>query len=151
MSFQEKNITASLVTFILILGYYLIRLFQIIQGGNFNSTSVVRLWGFVIAFAIVGTILVTIFTHIISAITQAIKTGEEDPKIEDVQDERDQLIDLKGTRVTHTVSSIGVFLSMLTFAFSQPPLVMFSLLIFFGVFAQVVGDISRLVLYRRGF
>jgi NhaP-type Na+/H+ or K+/H+ antiporter len=43
----------------------------------------VRLWGFVIAFAVVGTILVTIFTHILSAITQAIKTGK---------DERDKLI-----------------------------------------------------------
>ena len=151
MSFQEKNFTASLVTFTLILGYYLIRLFQIIQGGNFNSTSVVRLWGFVIGFAIIGTILVTIFTHILSAITQAIQTGEKEPKIEDIQDERDQLIDLRGTKVTYFVSSIGVFLSMLTFAFGQPPLVMFSLLIFFGVLSQVVGDVSRLYLYRRGF
>jgi len=151
MSYQEKNITASLVTFVMILGYFLIRLIQIVQGGIFNSTSIVRLWGFVIAFAVIGTILVTIFTHILSAITQAIKTGEADPKIEDIQDERDQLIDLKGTRVTYTVSSLGVFLSMLTFALGQPTLVMFSLLIFFGVFAQIVGDISRLVLYRKGF
>ena len=151
MSFQEKNFTASLVTFTLILGYYLIRLLQLVQSGNFNSTSVVRLWGFVIGFAIIGTILITIFTHIISAITQAIQTGKEDPKIEDTQDERDKLIDLRGTKVTYTVSSSGVFLAMLTFAFGQPPLVMFSLLIFFGIFAQIAGDISRLVLYRRGF
>ena len=151
MSFQEKNFTASLVTFTLILGYYLIRLLQLVQSGNFNSTSVVRLWGFVIGFAIIGTILITIFTHIISAITQAIQTGKEDPKIEDTQDERDKLIDLRGTKVTYTVSSSGVFLAMLTFAFGQPPLVMFSLLIFFGVFAQIMGDISRLILYRRGF
>ena len=151
MSFQEKNFTASLITFTLILGYYLIRLLQLVQSGNFNSTSVVRLWGFVIGFAIIGTILITIFTHIISAITQAIQTGKEDPKIEDTQDERDKLIDLRGTKVTYTVSSSGVFLAMLTFAFGQPPLVMFSLLIFFGVFAQIMGDISRLILYRRGF
>jgi hypothetical protein len=39
---------------------------------------------------------------------------------------------------------------MLTFAFGQPSLVMFSLLIFFGLVAQIIGDISRLVLYRRG-
>ena len=151
MSFQEKNFTASLVTFTLILGYYLTRLSQLVQGGNFNSTSVFRLWGFVIGFAIIGTILITIFTHIISAITQAIQTGKEDSKIEDTQDERDKLIDLRGTKVTYTVSSSGVFLAMLTFAFGQPPLVMFSLLIFFGVSAQIVGDITRLTLYQRGF
>jgi len=151
MSFQQKNVTVSLVTFLLILGFYLVRVFQIIQDGNFNSTNVFRLWGFVIAFAIVGTIVVTIFTHIFSAITQAIKTGEEDPDIEDIEDERDRLIDLRGTKVTYFVSSIGGFLSMLTFVLGQPPLVMFTLLIFFGVLAQIVGDISRLYLYRRGF
>ena len=74
-----------------------------------------------------------------------------DPKVEDFQDERDRLIDLRGTQVTYFVSSIGVLLSMLTFVFGQPPLVMFTLLIFFGVLAQIVGDISRLYLYRRGF
>jgi hypothetical protein len=40
---------------------------------------------------------------------------------------------------------------MLTFVLGQPPLVMFSLLIFFGLVAQVSGDVLRLYLYRRGF
>ena len=151
MSFQEKNITVSLVNFILILGFYLIRLFQMLQNESFNPSNVFRLWGIVIVLAVIVTIAATILTHVVSAIIQAIKTGEEKPEIEDIQDERDQLIDLRGTKVTYTVSSIGVFLSMLTFAFGQPPLVMFSLLIFFGVVAQIVGDISRLYLYRRGF
>jgi hypothetical protein len=53
--------------------------------------------------------------------------------------------------VAYTFSSIGVALSMLTFVFDQPPLVMFSLLIFFGVLSQIVADITRLYLYRRGF
>jgi len=151
MSFQQKNITVSLVNFSLILGFYLFRVFQMVQGGSFTSTNVFRLWGIVIALAIGVTIFATILTHILSAIIQAIKTGEENPKIEDFEDERDRLIDLRGTKVTYFVSSIGVFLAMLTFVLGQPPLVMFTLLIFFGVVAQIVGDISRLVLYRRGF
>ena len=150
MSFQEKNITVSLVNFILILGFYLIRVFQMMQGESFNSTNVFRLWGLIIALAIVVTIILTILTHIGSGIIRAIKTKEE-PDIEDIEDERDQLIDLRGTKVTYFVFSIGVFLSMLTFVFGQPPLVMFALLIFFGLVAQIIGDISRLVLYRRGF
>jgi len=151
MSHQEKNITASLVSFTLILGYYLISILGMIQTEGLVSTKVFRLWGFVIALGIFGTIVSTIFTHIVSAIIHAVKTGEEDPKIEDIEDERDKLIDLRGTRVAYIVSSSGVFLSMLAFALGQPPLAMFSLLIFFGIFAQVIGDISRLVLYRRGF
>lgn len=151
MSFQEKNITVTLVSFTLILGFYLIRLFQIIQNGGLNSTDVFRLWGIIIALAIIMTIIATILTHIILAIIQIIKTGEKEPEIEDMADERDKLIDLRGTKVTYSVSSIGSFLAMLTFAFGQPPLVMFTLLIFFGVVAQIIGDIARLLLYRRGF
>ncbi|OGO38073.1 MAG: hypothetical protein A2W35_21800 [Chloroflexi bacterium RBG_16_57_11] len=150
MSFQQKNIAVSLANFSLILGIFLIRVFQMIQEGSFNSTNVFRLWGIVIALAVLVTIFATILTHIVSAIIQAIKTGEENPKIEDIEDERDKLIDLRGTRVTYFVSSIGVFLSMLTFALGKPPLVMFTLLIFFGIVAQITGDISRLYLYRRG-
>jgi hypothetical protein len=150
MSFQEKNITVSLVNFSLILIFYSIRVFQLIQDDRFTSNNVFRLWGIVIALAVGVTILATILTHFVSAVIQAIQTRAE-PDIEDIQDERDKTIDLRGTRVTYFVSSIGSFLAMLTFVLGQSPLVMFSLLIFFGVLAQVIGDISRLLLYRRGF
>jgi len=151
MSFQGKNITVSLVNFTLILGFYSIKVFQLIQGESFNSTNVFRLWGITIALAVVVTILATILTHIGSAIIHAIKTGEEKSDIEDIEDERDRLIDLRGTKITYLISSIGGFLSMLTFVLGQPPLVMFTLLIFSGLVAQIIGDISRLRLYRRGF
>ena len=151
MSFQQKNITVSLVNFTLILGFFLFRVIQMLQSDSFTLGNIFRLWGITIGLAIVVTIIGTILTHIVSAIIEAIRTGKDDPKIEDFEDERDQLIDLRGTRVTYFVSSVGVFLSMLTFVFDQPSLVMFTLLIFFGLVAQIVGDISRLVLYRRGF
>lgn len=151
MSFQEKNSTVSLVNFILILGFFLARLFQMIQEGSFIPANVFRLWGIIIALAIVVTIFATILTHIVSAIIHAIKTGQERSDVEDIEDERDQLIDLRGTKITYLVYSIGNLLSMLTFVFGQPPLVMFTLLILSGVVAQIIGDISRLYLYRRGF
>jgi len=151
MSHQEKNISASLLTSTLILGYYLIRILNMDLTESLIETKLFRLWGIVILLTIFGTIITTIFAHIFSAIFQAIKTGEENPKIEDIQDERDKLIDLRGTKISYIFSSIGVALSMLAFVLGQTSLVMFSLLIFFGIFAQVIGDISRLVLYRRGF
>jgi hypothetical protein len=151
MSFQERNITASLISFSLILGYFLIRIFQMVRSETFISANVFRLWGIVIVLAIVITILLIILSHIGSAIFDAITTGNEDPQIEDTEDERDKLIDLRGTRVTYGVFSIGVFLAMLTFVVGQPALGMFTLLIIFGLIAQIIGDIYRLVLYRKGF
>ncbi|MCB9431635.1 MAG: hypothetical protein H6668_06570 [Ardenticatenaceae bacterium] len=122
-----------------------------IQNESFTTTNVFRLWAIIIVMAVIVTIIAMILTHVGSTIYQVIQTGEKHPKIEDFADERDKLIDLKGTKVTHTISSIGGFVAMLTFALGQSPLIMFTLLIFFGVVAQIVGDASRLLLYRRGF
>lgn len=151
MSFQQKNITVSLVSFILILGFYSLRVIQMIGNESFTSGNVFWLWGIIIGLAVVVTIIGTILTHIVSAVIEVVRTGKDDPKIEDIEDERDQLIDLKGTKVTYTVYSLGAFAAMLTFVFGLPPLVMFSLLILAGLVAQIIGDVFRLVLYRRGF
>lgn len=150
MSFQQKNITVTLVNFSLILGFFLIRIGHMIQTERFNATNLFRLFGIIIVLAVIVTITATILTHIVSAIIQAIKIKGE-PYIEDIADERDKFIDLRGTKVTYTVSSLGGFFAMLTYVLGQSPLVMFSLLIFSGVLAQIVGDIFRLYLYRRGF
>jgi len=156
MSFKEKNITVSMVSFTLVLLFFLIAVLRLIQTDSFTSTYVFRLWGVVIVLSIVVTVLATIFTHIlsaiISAIATAIETGEEpsNVEVEDLEDERDQLIDLRGTRITYAISSIGVFFAMLSYVLGQEALVMFTLLIFVGLVAQVIGDASRFYLYRRG-
>lgn len=151
MSFQEKNITVTLISFSLILIFLVTRVLQMLQTDSFTAANVFRLWGVVIVLAVIVTVAGIILTHIVTAVVIAIQTGDDDPDIEDIEDERDKLIDLRGTKVTYTITSLGSFLAMLTFVFGQDPLVMFTLLIFFGVLAQVIGDISRLVLYRRGF
>ncbi len=150
MSFQQKNVAASLSTFTIILAFYLIRVLQMVQTESFNSTNLFRLWGIIALLAVGGTILLSILTHIAGGIVHKIRTNE-DPHIEDIQDERDQIIELKGLRVAYTFTSIGVALSMLTFVFGLSALVMFGSLIFFGILAQVVADIRRLTLYRKGF
>lgn len=151
MSFKEKNIIVTLVNFSVILAFFLLRVFYLLQTESFNEANIFPLWGIIIFFAVVVTILATILTQILSAVMEAIRTGTEEPEIEDFEDERDKLIHLKGTQVMYTVYSIGAFFAMLTFVLGQPPLVMFTLLIFFGVLAQIIGDIARLLLYRGGF
>ena len=151
MSFQERNITATLVSFTLICVFYVLRVAQLIRADSFTEPNVFRLWVTIIILGIVVTIIGMIASHIGASIVEAIKTNGEPPEIKDIQDERDNMIDLKGSRVAFIVTSFGVFGSMLSFALGQPALVMFSLLIFVGLIAQIIGDISRLYLYRRGF
>jgi hypothetical protein len=149
MSYRENSITVSLVSYLLILGYYLVNWLIMYQAEGLNSATVFRLWIIVIVAGIVLNIVGNILTNIVLSIVHAIKTQTDKPQ-RFVEDERDKLIGLKGVQVSYIVFSIGVFLAMLSFVFGQPPLVMFSLIIFFSLTAEIVGDFSQLYFYRSG-
>ena len=85
-----------------------------------------------------------------SAIVHTVRTHEEPSDDDFVEDERDKLIGLKGTRVSYTVYSLGVLAAMIAFVLNQAPLMLFTLLIAAGLIAQIVGDIYRLLRYRTG-
>ncbi len=147
MSYQEKNIVVSLVSTVLFFIYYLVNVYWMVEEGNFNAHNVYTLWATVIVLAIIVTIVSSVLTHIIFSILHAIRTNEEDDFIED---ERDKLIGLIGTRNSYVVFSIGVFISMAIMVLGMSHLVMFLLLIFSGIIGAVFGDLTKLYLYRRG-
>jgi hypothetical protein len=150
MSYQEKNIAVYLASQLLILVYYLSSLFQMQQSGGLVSAKVFNLWAVVIVASIIVNIIGSILTNILLSIVQAIKTRSEQVE-KFIEDERDQLIGLKGNKVSYIAFSIGVLVSMLAFAFGQPPLVMFCLLIASSIVAEMSGNLWQLYLYRRGF
>ena len=150
MAYEEKNITVSLVTHLLIAVYYVVNWLGMYQAGELAPNSLFRLWAIVIAASIFSNIIASILTNILLTIVEAIKSQKyEEPRF--TSDERDELIGLKGTKLAYIIFSIGVLISILVFAFGNPPLIMVSLIIFFGVLAQIAGDMSQIYLYRRGF
>lgn len=149
MSNRKTEITVSLVSTLAVLAYYLVNIFQMLQGGGLNSAEVFRLWAVVIIATIILNIAGNIITNIVINIVHAIKT-QKDEEVRMLEDERDKLIGLKGDRVSYLAFSIGVFLSMLTFALGQPPLVMFSLIVLSSLIAEIFGDVSQFLFYNRG-
>ena len=149
MTYRETNISVSLTSSLLVMVYYLVNWIQMYQEEGLNSAVIFRLWAIVIVATILLNIFGNILTSIVLSIIHAIKTqSNKEPRF--IEDERDKLIELKGTKAAYIAFSIGVFLSMLTFAFGQPPLVMFSLIIFFSILAEITGDVLQLSFYRRG-
>ncbi|MBE0670341.1 MAG: hypothetical protein IH588_07120 [Anaerolineales bacterium] len=132
------------------MGFYLVNVFKMVQAGELVSNSLFKLWAVVIITTIAVNIFASILTNILLSILHAIRTRSNEEE-QFIEDERDKLIGLKGTRSSYITFSIGVLLSMLTFVFGQPPLVMFSMIVFFSIVAEIVGDISQIYLYRRGF
>lgn len=151
MSFQQRNSVVSLLIAISILLYFALRLMSLVRNEAFSEANVFRLWYFIITATIAGNIVVIILANIGHGILESVRTRKEPEEVSFMEDERDKLIELKGTRVAHTVSSIGILVAMLTFVTEQPPLVMFCTLIGAGLVAQIVGDVYRLSRYQRGF
>jgi hypothetical protein len=150
MSMQQRNTIVSLVIFSLIFIVYCLRVLQMLLTHTFIAANVFWLWGIVAVAAIVTTILGMIIANIVFAIVFTVRMKQEPQESEWLEDERDKLIQLKGTRVSYVVFSLGVLIAMLSFVLSQPPLVMFILLIASGLIAQIVGDVYRLLRYGRG-
>lgn len=150
MTFQQKNVTVTLVSFSLLLLFFLIRVNRLVRTDTFNDSSVIRLWIFVAVFAVVVTVVGIILTYMAQATYEAITTGNGDIEIDDTVDERDELIDLKGTKITYTISSIGSFLAIMAFALGQSAVVLITLLLLFGIIGQIAGDVRRLWLYQQG-
>ena len=149
MSYEEKNITVSLTSYILIMGFYLVNFFQMYRAEGLNPGRIFALWVTVILATILVNILASILTNILLSIVQAIRSRTD--KVERfIADERDKLIGLKGNRIAYIAFSVGVFIAMLTFALGQPPLIMFSLIILFSLLAEIIENCMQLVYYRRG-
>ncbi|NOH02258.1 MAG: hypothetical protein HND47_10040 [Chloroflexi bacterium] len=149
MSYQEKNITVSLISHLFILTYYLANLFPIVQSGEWDANELYALWAIVIGVNILVTIIGSILTNILLTIVEAIRSQKyEDPRF--ITDERDNLIELKGIRVSYITFSVGVLISVFAFIFGQPPLLMISLIFVFSILAEIAGDIAQIALYRRG-
>jgi len=150
MSMQQRNTIVSLVIFSLILLGFSVSLLTMVLTSRFTEPNIFRLWGIVIAVAILGTIVSMIASNILYAIIHSVRTNEEPTEQDFMEDERDKLISLKGTKASNTVYSLFTLIAMLTFVLGQPPLVMFTLLIAAGIVAQIIGDIYRLARYSSG-
>lgn len=148
MTYQEKNTTVFLMNGILIFGYYVINVYQLVQENRFIPINVFSLWASVIVLGIIVTIIGVIVTQILFSIIHTIKTREEPTFVED---ERDKLIELRGSKNSYNIFSIGVLISMVSLILGKPPLVMFNMLVISAFTADMFGNLSRLYLYRRGF
>jgi hypothetical protein len=150
MSYQEKNITVSLTSHLLIVGYYLMVWLPMFQAGELAASRLYSLWVVVILATILVNIIASILTNILLTIVETIKAQKyEEPQF--IADERDRLIELKGVRASYITFSVGVLISVLVFTFGQPALVMISMMVFFALGAEIIGDIFQIYLYRKGF
>jgi hypothetical protein len=150
MGFSQRNALVTLIVHVLIAGFFGVRVSRLVAAGMFEPAPIFRLWAIVIGAVILLTIVGIILTAIGSAVGHAVRTGKEPTDGEFSEDERDKLIDLKGTRAAYVAGSLASLGAMLHFVFLQDGLWLFTLLIAAGLIGQIAGEVSKLIRYRQG-
>ncbi len=155
LSYREKSLIAVTVISVIVYCIYSIVLFRRYQAGSFEAADAFQFWGkaililigVVIISQIVGQILHAIAANVVAA--AAGQEFDEDDAFFD--DERDKLIELKATRNTFAIWGVGFLGAMIALAIGRPPATMFIIFIGFMMLADILGNMWKLVYYRRGF
>lgn len=148
MSYQEKKSLVFLISMILIYAFYSLYLFHNYQDTILNTPNDFRFWGKAFLVLIPLIIAANIIIFIIFSIINKAVTNEDAPSF---SDERDKLIDLKATKISHLVFSLGFLLAMGSQAVGMPPWVMFIALIASCFVSTIFSEIIKIYLYRKGF
>lgn len=147
MSYQEKRNIVSLISTFFIFGFYCLYMFKKYPDGSLDQVYIFSFWGAFILILIPLTIVAKIIIAIMFTIIYRIASNEDEPSF---ADERDKLIELKATRNSHYVFTLGFLLSMGSLVMDMQPTVMFIILIGSGLVSESVGVITQLYHYRKG-
>lgn len=134
LSFREKSLWLMFVTLIVAFGFYFLTVLPP-GAANVRPPEVI-----IFVVALVFLVLMQIVGHVVIAIMDR-RTDE---------DERDRLIELKGTRNASYVLATGVFFALCAALLSDGNFVFTHVLLAFWVLAQLVEIGSQLLLHRRG-
>lgn len=134
VSFQEKSLWLMLISLMLGFGFYFVTVLP---------TTTVNLMPDHVVFFVLAVVILVI-TQVVGHII--IVAFDHHPKT----DERDQLIELKGTRNGAYALATGVFLALCAALVTEGNFIFTHVLLGFWVLAQLVTMASQLFLYRRG-
>lgn len=134
MSFQEKGLWLMFVSLIAAFGFYFATILPV-ETANVMPHQIV-----LFALAVVMLVITQIAGYIVIAIV--------DQRTE--TDERDRLIELKGTRKGAYVLATGVFFALCAAIVTPGNFIFTHVLLGFWVLAQLTEIGSQLIAYRRG-
>ncbi len=148
MSYHEKRAIVNMSSSVLVTAAYSVYLYSRYLAGGGEFVNDPRFWAKAFLIFIPISIVASILIGIAFTIHYRLTTKEEEPSI---TDERDKMIELKGSRNALFVFSIGVVLAMAGLALGMPIYVLFITIIYSGLLSSVIDELTRFILYRRGF
>ncbi|MCB0736404.1 MAG: DUF2178 domain-containing protein [Bacteroidetes bacterium] len=148
MSYQERKTIANMASSMIILGAFAFYVYKYRIGDTPLNELALSFWAKSILWLIPAAIVGRIVFAILFAIINAIITQKPE---KDFMDERDKLIELKSSRVTHFLFTAGFFVGITLIAFNQPYHYMFLAFVLGGFLSEQLGYVVQLHYYRKGF
>jgi uncharacterized membrane protein (DUF485 family) len=139
LSYQEKSIWASLIITSLMFIYYFSRVLAVIADPEIPETTLISVF--------IAVITVTVLAQIVIQSIMAIIYRDE---VKDSGDERENLIRLKATSISHYVLISGVWIACVSFYLNPSALMLMNVFIVFFVVSEIVGFVTQLIYYQRG-
>lgn len=147
MGYQEKQNVVNIFSALGVTLIFAWMVFQRHQEGRFDLTEDFSKWGVLFLIFIGVSVAARIVIQIVFHIINAIATREEKTPVED---ERDKLVKLKGTRNSYYAFSSGFVLSVVGLALGMPVYWIFVAFVGFGMIAEVIDNASQIYYYRKG-
>ncbi len=147
MTYQEKQNIVNIFSGLLVTAIYAWMVYQRQLQGQFDLREDYRTWGIVFLVFIGISVAIRIIIQIVFHIINAIATREMEAPVED---ERDKLVKLKGTRNSYYAFTSGFVISVIGLALGMPVHWIFIAFVIFGLIAEIVDNGSQIYYYRKG-
>ena len=162
MSYQEKRTVVSVASGVLLMIAYCI--YALVRLG-WNSLGDVRSWATTmlvfIGIGVVAMIVIQIVFHILLSIGIAVKKKIADESTDDqsiessieremVEDEMDQLIELKANKIGYSFVSVGFVAGLVALALGALPAVMLNIVFLACLLGTIVEGLIQIRYYRKG-
>jgi hypothetical protein len=147
MSAHERQAIVSLLTTVLLAVFFVAYVLPRYPAGNPYAPEVFHFWGTAFVILVPVSVVANIAVSIVFSIVYAMATRQ---KASSFADERDKFIELRALRNALYAFTAGFSLAMGSLAIGMPPSVMFIVLMGSGYGSGLVGNLSKLYLYRKG-
>lgn len=151
MTYHESKNVTNILSNIFITGIYAFIVYQRYLNGISDSTDVFKFWAITILvfipISVVSRIIIIVIFLIISSVIQTAKGDEID--FEEFTDERDKLIELKATKISLIVFSLGFILALVTQVTGMSNHMFFITLVVFGFLSETISDLVSIVYYKN--
>jgi hypothetical protein len=148
MSFEERNTIIYIAASLLVAAIFGSRIYLGMIGGAFTGPDGLMIWARTILWMIPFGIVITIACVIVGQLIYGITTGDHDYNTN--SDERDKHIGLRGVRVTMAVFTAGWIGALILLAMGHGTLSALNLMIFGGWLSDIMGNLVKIYMYRRG-